>query len=757
MFFTDRKKKSLLVMTGIFCLCFLFGGALKLRSRSDTLTFTGSSGYMWKGDYVYGAYADETVQDLIDATDSTMTVRVRVRTANNRYIANTAILRTGLRIQYYMYSTVWNEALLVMKGDISGDGMVSSTDYLQLKQHFNGDPLSGAYFEAGDIDGNRRLLSSDYLLLKRYFSGQTVLFPEKNLTVSDPVAYEGPYSEVNGTYGGVDDLGREQYYETQTAAGSQDKEVGIFYFLWQGMHGSNKKIYDNSKIVAADPTAIQSEENWVNAGGGGRIAQHFWGEPLFGYYISGDEWVMRKHVQMLTLAGIDYLIFDVTNAYTYDAQALKLFAILDEYYQQGWDVPKFAYMTHSYSNEVMQTLYENIYVAHPEYSHLWYQYNGKPLIIGDEPTDDVSAFFTVKDSQWPTETKKDNGFPWIEFSRWLQGASVYGVNGAKELMSVSVAQQNATGRMSTSAWYGGNDRVRSYKGSYYKSMTDEEAMLYGTNYEMGFDYAMLMDPANIFITGWNEWMAQRQAPYEYPIAFVDCADTDASRDIEPMNGVLKDNYYMQTANFVKAFKNSAARVYVGDSTTIDITGSFSQWDTATARYTDFENDTVDRNTVGFGKTNYVDTSGRNDFVSMKVAKDADTIYFYVKTKESITAPDDEQWMNLFLRSGVAGNGTWEGFDYVINRTAPSNGKMTVEKCTGGWNWEVVGTVSYKMEGNELMLAVPRSLLGIASGAPVDLQFKWVDHCEAGNVMSFYTKGDAAPYGRFTYIYSEVAR
>ena len=42
------------------------------------------------------------------------------------------------------------------------------------------------------------------------------------------------------------------------------------------------------------------------------------GEPLFGYYLASDEWVMRKHLQMLTDAGIDFTVFDTTNAVTYD-------------------------------------------------------------------------------------------------------------------------------------------------------------------------------------------------------------------------------------------------------------------------------------------------------------------------------------------------------------------------------------------------------------------------------------------------------
>lgn len=53
-----------------------------------------------------------------------------------------------------------------------------------------------------------------------------------------------------------------------------------------------------------------------------------------------------------------------------------------------------------------------------------------------------------------------------------------------------------------------------------------------------------------------------------------------------------------------------------------------------------------------------------------------------------------------------------------------------------------------------MVSVPRSALGIGADDLMNIQFKWADNYEAGNVWSFYTDGDAAPYGRFNYVFSE---
>src|SRR6266550_2258409 len=82
---------------------------------------------------------------------------------------------------------------------------------------------------------------------------------------------------------------------------------------WHGAHIQGGP-FDVTKILAADPNAMQKPDSplW-----GPLHAPHHWGEPLFGYYLTDDEGVLRKHAQMLADAGVDVVIFDVTNQITY--------------------------------------------------------------------------------------------------------------------------------------------------------------------------------------------------------------------------------------------------------------------------------------------------------------------------------------------------------------------------------------------------------------------------------------------------------
>ncbi len=576
-------------------------------------------------------------------------------------------------------------------------------------------------------------------------------------------AYTGTYSSVNGTYGGVDDLGRYLTADSDTTAPRNGRYVGIFYFLWQGEHGTSGP-YDNTKIVANNPSAINSESNWYAAGGGAQGAHHFWGEPLFGYYTSSDTWVMRKHLQMLTDANVDFICFDATNGYTYTARVKQLIGVWYEYLLQGYNVPKIVFYTNTNSGVTMNSIYNDIYnnaslkSQYPRLNELWFNWDGKPLIIGNSADANLSAaaksFFRIKANQWPNEGKKADGFPWMEFSRLLTSSSVYGLNGRKEVMNVSIAQHNSTIRFSQTAWYGGNDRTRSYhNGSNDKSA---DAYLYGYNMAEQWNYAIKQDPEMVFVTGWNEWVAQRQPVISgQPIVFVDCADYNTSRDSEPMRGYYGDNYYMELIDYIRKYKGTISRVYVGDDTTVNINGSFEQWNSSaiTACYTDYKNDTVDRNTTGFGNINYVNTSGRNDIVKAKVAKDANYFYFYVETASDLTPYTDNNWMTLFLSMNNNDNPNWYGYNYAVNIGTPQNSTTAyLYQSQGGWKWSKVGTVSMKTDGNKMMIAIPRSAIG-ASGSLYHLEFKWADNYIDDDIFSFYTDGDAAPYGRLNYVFS----
>lgn len=590
-----------------------------------------------------------------------------------------------------------------------------------------------------------RKLSAIILAIVSFFNTLGGSFKVKTETVS-----------VNGSYAAVDQLGRRV-----VTAGSSDKKVGIFYFLWMGEHGAGGP-YDNTKLLAEHPDAVESVEKWQGYGGGGYGEFHFWGEPLFGYYLSRDKWVIRKHLQMLTDAGIDFVVFDVTNGFTYIDRVRDFISVWYDHMEEGWDVPKLAFYTNSASGSTMNQLHDGIYenaqlkAQYPDLDRLWFRLDdtpgAKPMIIGNpedpELREDVRDYFRIKHNQWPNSDKNRDGFPWMEFDRNLTVNAIY-KNSLKDksIMNVSVAQHCDSVRFSATAWYGANDHTRNWHDGSNDGSAD--ALLYGYNFEEQWDFAIGFDPDIVFVTGFNEWIAQRlNFADNEPIGFCDNCTEACSRDTEPAAGPISDNYYMQLVRKIAEYKGKTAVVDRGGYVTIDPDKGFSQWDSSsvTAVYRDYKNDTVDRNCAGYGDLYYTDTTGRNDIVTCKAARDEQKMYFYVETADALTSPDGGNWMTLYLNTS---GGT--DYDFCIDRDAPENGKTAVMRINGG-ECETVGYADIRFEGNKLMIAVDKALLGLDASDCNTVMFKWADNCAFADFDSFYLNGDCAPYGRLNYVF-----
>ena len=87
-------------------------------------------------------------------------------------------------------------------------------------------------------------------------------------------------------------------------------------------------------------------------------------------------------------------------------------------------------------------------------------------------------------------------------------------------------------------------------------------------------------------------------------------------------------------------------------------------------YLSYKGNTLHRDHAGQGtELVYTNTTGRNDIVGAKVARDADYLYFYVETADDLTDKADPKWMRLFIDIDRNKSTGWEGYDFVINRAA----------------------------------------------------------------------------------------
>jgi hypothetical protein len=112
-------------------------------------------------------------------------------------------------------------------------------------------------------------------------------------------------------------------------------------------------------------------------------------------------------------------------------------------------------------------------------------------------------------------------------------------------------------------------------------------------------------------------------------------------------------------------------------------------------------------------------------------------------------------MTLYLDADGDPRTGWLGFDIVVNRL--SRGATTgILEARVGEQWVERGEIPLRIEGNRMMLAVPREAVGLGGPTrPLRFHFKWADNLQRDDDPDeFLLNGDAAPNGRFCYTYSE---
>lgn len=552
-------------------------------------------------------------------------------------------------------------------------------------------------------------------------------------------------------FAGIDDLGRVLPQNKETGSPKANRQVGLFYFLWQGHQGSptSERVWDLTKLQMEAPAVFEDFDHPGWGGGAGRPGKYyFWGESIYGYYRGDDYWVHLKNIQLLTDAGVDFLVLDATNRITYTHEVDVLMQATEAVRKQGKQPPKIVFYTNTKSGEGMQEIYDNHYKDGAPYRNpeCWYYLEGKPLIIGiseQAAGKDYEHFFTIRESQWPNEPEKVDGWPWIEFQRPQKVYTNH--KGKKEIVNVSAAQHpNLDASMGGSAFYGADGNWgRSYRnGSPGNPETD---ILYGYNIQEQWDFALKQNVPFVFITGWNEWIAgkwRRTSGNQNHALFVDQANSEYSRDIEPAwTSGLRDTYYMQMVSNIRRYKGTE-KVRANKVSKRKI-ASWSDWDKINACYVDYVGDILHRNHPGAQsepKVIYDNQTGRNDFDTLKVAASTSSLHFYVSTVNDITEVSGDDWMTLWLNIDQSYQSGWNGFDF---RVVQGN---RLEQYTDG-SWQRVGEVTYRVAGNRLMLEIPLKALGLRSAS--DIEFKWSDNMQQADPIDWYINGDAAPGGRFT--------
>ena len=501
---------------------------------------------------------------------------------------------------------------------------------------------------------------------------------------------------------------------------------------------------------------------------------------------------------MLSDAGVDVLVMDVTNAVRYWDEWEVLFSTMEKMREEGNNTPQFCFW--AFNGEVItvvQQLYERIYKEN-KYPDLWFFWDGKPLLLYNadpvhdangghsaykdgkhDYSDEVKNFFTLRNMWWGYYEWAGKRFIGTE-DNWSFGYSMADSriksmtpeqlaskhDGKIEEVAVTPAQHPVTmtdvpmGVGKSWSKRDGEPKLNEYDlpDSAYvpwldRKVSDPEG--YGIYFQERWDDALAANPQFLYLNDWNEWTAGKYngdvmwLGRKNPFMFVDQYNAEFNRTIQPMKGGYTDNYYMQMAQNIRRYKGARPIPVNRHIHKMSVDGSFADWDRIDVVYRDTKGDVFHRDAKGYGGLHYKDSSGRNDIVASKVAVGKSDIFFYAETADALTPYSDPDWMLLLIDSDGDSSTGWYGYDILINKDIASDGKGSVLRFVDG-KWVKAGEYRFAVEGNKLELAVPKSLLGV-SGKSITFDFKWADNTgELVDPISLCLHGDTAPNRRFNY-------
>lgn len=580
----------------------------------------------------------------------------------------------------------------------------------------------------------------------------------------------------------TDALNRTIASHAQAGNKKTNKTVGMFYYLWNG-NGQNatfspKNGFDVEKKIYANPRSPDTIHPDVQD----TDPSYWYGfEPELGYYRSDDPWAIRKNLQMLSNAGVDFLYFDGTNGAPYVNRA-KL--ILDEAVkleQTGVKVPKISWSARADNIPAINQIYK-FYIANPQFANLFYKHNGKPLLLLTNNASmnllpqEIKDYFTIRFS-WAfvkdVQTKSDH---WQWLDNYPQDAGWSGSPNNIEQISVSKGQHAHSNIGASFTSKSGQPALNNF--------FETSRTAYGDYFNEQWQRALSISPPIVMVTQWNESIARCFTPSMLPgikflgkplaaneCGFVDVFNAEYNRDLQPANNPkFTDNYYYQLIDNVRKYKGMSKQNFASPIQQNFTLGDFSKWRSVGPVYMDYNGDAINRNWPAAMQDmqDYVDTSARNDFVSSRVMSTYNNTFFFAKVRSAISSPSKD-WMELWIDADASSKTGFMGYDYVVSGANTSNNTRALLQYNNSTKtWQKIADVPYRITDNNMELSIPSQLIAspfntVNSNKQVlntRFYFKWTDNTPLMDaskglvsLRDYFTKGDSAPDRRFNYEYN----
>ncbi|MBQ1998701.1 MAG: hypothetical protein II220_04365, partial [Spirochaetales bacterium] len=209
-------------------------------------------------------------------------------------------------------------------------------------------------------------------------------------TIISPLFVNAENNIKPNTWSYVDGLGRTEstFGEIPKAKDDHPRFVGIFYHTWHTEFSIGRIPVNMTQVVTDNPeAAVNVKKNvfWVKNFERYYSPGYFWNEPLLGYYSTVDEYVLRKHAELLADAGVDFIYIDGTNGrFLWEDGVNAILKVFSEARADGVKAPQIVFWLSlsDINNRIAQlrAIYDNWY-SKSEYDDMWFKWEGKPLVL----------------------------------------------------------------------------------------------------------------------------------------------------------------------------------------------------------------------------------------------------------------------------------------------------------------------------------------------------------------------------------------
>ncbi|MDD4421828.1 MAG: discoidin domain-containing protein [Eubacteriales bacterium] len=143
------------------------------------------------GDYLCGVPMNTDYKSFLALLNSTVGIKVLDK---NRAVKTSGAIISGDSVVKTVNDEEVDTKIIMIDGDVNGDGEIKANDYLLIKRAYLGTyTLTGVNFRAACITNGTSIVAQDYLKIKREFLG----------TYSIHTKYENPITEYDMTFTAV--------------------------------------------------------------------------------------------------------------------------------------------------------------------------------------------------------------------------------------------------------------------------------------------------------------------------------------------------------------------------------------------------------------------------------------------------------------------------------------------------------------------------------------------------------------------------